>query len=90
MTWLFGSDYVFFITLLVKRMMVTGGAKIDCFIKSDSLLTINPVCLYRLVLAPAATVYYHVKRTIYIKRECQIPQWFPIIFPTLFRTATAA
>ena len=55
--------------LLINSMMVAGRAKIGCFIKSDSLLTINPVCLYRLVLAPAATVYYHVERTIYIKRE---------------------
>ena len=42
-------------------MMVTGRAKVDGLIKSDSLLTVNPVCLYRLILAPTAAVYYHVK-----------------------------
>ena len=42
-------------------MMVTGRAKIDGLIKSDFFLTVNPVCLYRLILAPAAAVYYHVK-----------------------------
>ena len=69
--------------------MVAGRAKIDCLIKSDFLLTINPVCLYRLILTPTAAVHYHVKRTIYIKRERQIPQGFSIIFPAFFRTATA-
>jgi hypothetical protein len=78
-----------FVKLLIKRVMITGRAKVDGLIKSDSLLTVNPVCLYRLILAPTAIVYYHVERTIYIKRERQIPQWFSIILPTFFKTATA-
>ena len=70
-------------------MMVTGRAKVDGLIKSDFFLTVNPVRLYRLIFAPTAAVHYHVERTVYIKGERQIPQWFSINPPTLFRTATA-
>ena len=70
-------------------MMITGRAKVDGLIKSDFLLTVNPICLYRLILTPTAAVYYHVERTVYIKREPQIPQRFTIVLPTFFRTATA-
>jgi hypothetical protein len=78
-----------FIKRLINRVMVAGGAKIDGLIKSDFFLTVNPVRLYRLILAPAAAVHYHVERTVYIKGEGQIPQWFSINLATLFRTATA-
>ena len=44
--------------------MVTRGAKVDGLIKRDSLFTVYPVCLYRLILAPTATVYDHVERTM--------------------------
>ena len=50
-------------------MMVTGRTQIDGLIESDPLLTVNPVRLYCLILAPAVTVYYHVEGTVYIKRE---------------------
>ena len=70
-------------------MMVTGRTKVDGLIKSDFFLTVNPVRLYRLILAPAVAVHYHVERTVYIKGERQIPQWFSINLATLFRTATA-
>ena len=50
-------------------MMVTGRTKIDGLIKGDPLLTVNPVSLYCLILAPAVTVYYHVEGTVYIKGE---------------------
>ena len=70
-------------------MMVTGRAKIDGLIKSDPLLTVNPVSLYCLILAPAVTVYYHVEGTVYIKGEGQIPEGFSIDLLTFFRTATA-
>jgi hypothetical protein len=70
-------------------MMVTRRTKVNSLIKSDSRFTVNPVCLYRLILTPTAAVYYYVERTIYIKREPQIPQWLSIILPTCFKTATA-
>jgi len=70
-------------------MIVTGRTKVGCLIKSDSFLTVNPICLYRLILTPPATVYYHAERTICIKRERQIQQWFSIIFSACFRTTIA-
>ena len=71
-------------------MMVTGRAKVDGFIEGDFLLTVHPICLYRLILAPTTTVNYHVERTIYIEGEGQIPQGFTIVLPAFFKTATAA
>ena len=70
--------------------MVTRGTKVDGLIKGDSLPTVNHVSLYRLILAPTVTVYYHVEGTVYIKGEGQIPEWFSIDLLTFFRTATAA
>ena len=70
-------------------MVVTGRAKVDGLIIGDSFLTVNPICLYRLILAPPATVYYRVERTIYIKGERHIPEWFSINLPTFFSTGTA-
>jgi hypothetical protein len=78
-----------FVKLLINRMMVTHRAKVGCLIKSDSLFTVNPVCLYRLILTPTATVYYHVERTIYIEGERQIPQCLSIIISDFFKTAIA-
>ena len=69
--------------------MVTHGAQVKRFIKSDSLLTVNLICLYRLIFAPTATVYYHVERTIYIKRDRQIPHWLFMILSAFFKTAIA-
>jgi len=69
--------------------MVTGRAKVDSIIKGDSLLTVHPVCLYGLILTPTAAIYGHVKRTIYIKGEGQIPQGSSINPPALFRTGAA-
>ena len=44
--------------------MVTRGTKVDGLIKGDSLFTVNPVSLCRLILAPTVTVYYHVEGTV--------------------------
>jgi hypothetical protein len=71
-------------------MMVTGRAKVGGLIKGNSLLTVNPVSLYCLILAPAVTVYYHIEGTIYIEGEGQIPEWFAINLPTFSSAATAA
>ena len=70
-------------------MIITLGAKVGCFLKGDFFFTVDPICLYGLVLAPTAAVYYHVERAISIKGEGQIPQWFAFIFPALFSTVTA-
>lgn len=77
------------VKIFINRVMVTPRTKEGCLVKSDSFLTVNPVCLYRLILTPTGAVYYHVKWTMYIKGEGQIPQWFSINLPTFFRTAAA-
>ena len=53
--------------------MITLRAKVGCLIKGDFLFTVNPICLFGLVLTPTAAVYYHAERAIPIKREDQIP-----------------
>ena len=53
--------------------MIALGAKVGCLFKSDFFFTINPICLFGLVLTPTAAVYYHAERAISIKREGQIP-----------------
>jgi hypothetical protein len=70
-------------------MVITLRAKVGCFLKGDFLLAINPICLYSLVPAPAAAVYYHVERAISIKGKGQIPQGFAFIVPTFFGAVTA-
>ena len=69
-----------------NRMMITLRTKVGCFLKSDCLFTLYPICLYVLILTPTAAVNYHVERTISIKRKGQIPQWLAFIVPTLFST----
>jgi hypothetical protein len=69
-------------------MVITPGAKVGCFLKSDFLFTVNPICLYGLVFTPTAAVNYHGEETISIKRKGQIPQWFAFIVPTLLSTVT--
>ena len=71
-------------------MMVAGRAEVDGLVKGNSLLTVNHVGLYCLILAPAVTVYYHVEGTVYIEGEGQIPEGFPMYLPTFSRAATAA
>jgi len=77
------------VKIFINRVMVTPRTKEGCLVKSDSFLTVNPVCLYRLVLAPPAAVYYHVGRTISIKGEGHIPQGFSIVFSACSKTAIA-
>ena len=70
--------------------MVAGRAEVDGLVKGNSLLTVNPVRLYCLILAPAVTVYHHVEGTVYIKGEGHIPEGFSINLPTFSSAATAA